>query len=238
MKTSKAFFLGFAAVLAGCSLGGTASPSSSAKGDSAAVLTKQFEADGGAYVFQTNDVNNRGQTFLFSSNAVSTSEYPLEVTVSKLSGGAAGGYGVIFARQDANDFWFADIDVASNYAVGKVASGVITYLTSSGSSTWVSSAALSPGYGVPNTIKVGFDGSKQYTLYFNDTQAFQFSDTAAVPSTCGFGFNVGVLSTENFPDKPVSVSFTVKQPSGLTFPVPSGGSSEIAPGRLVLGARR
>lgn len=237
-KMRFAIFGLFAALLMACSLEGGPSPSDSST-TTVPSTTRQFEQDGGGYVFETNDKDNRGHTFVFSSDAVSTSKYPFEVMAAKAGGGVAGGYGVVFARQDANDFWFADIDYAQNYVVGQVSAGTITYLTLSGSSTWVHSDALVAGLGFSNTIKIDFNGSHQYTLYLNGTQTLQFNDTAAVPATCGFGFNVGVLSYENFPDKPVSVTFTVDQPSGLSFPSGVGtGSSNLVPMKGALGVRR
>jgi hypothetical protein len=82
----------------------------------------------------------------------------------------------------------------------------------------VSCSSLKLGYGVQNTLDVAFDGDKNYTFSVNGTQVLPFTDTNPIWSKGTLGFDVGVLSVEDFPSIPVSVSYTVNTPTGMSFP--------------------
>lgn len=177
-----------------------------------------FVPEGSTLRFQTNDTAHLGKTFLFAAEPQSLATFTFEVTMVKDLGAGSGGFGLVFQRQDRSNFWFADIDVNGNYCVGRVEAGQFTYLTGAHGYTWVGSAALRQGYGIPNTLRLDFDGS-QYVLSANGTAIFTFL-AEETPASASLGLNVAVLSTEKFPEAPVSVQFTVVQPS-LTFPTAS-----------------
>lgn len=183
------------------------------------VVTTNFAVQSDAsYLFQTNDTANRGKTFFYYSTPVATSSFPLEVVVSKSYGASVGGFGVIFQRQDASNFWFVDIDVRGYYCVGQVVAGTITYVTSANSSYWVQGSSLATGYGNTNDLRIDFNGTNQYTFTANGTKLLDFVDSGTIPTTGSFGFNVAVLSTEDFPDIPVTAHFRIVQPTNLAMP--------------------
>jgi hypothetical protein len=217
VRTSIALLFG--ATLTCCTLDGPALAPGSSGSTATPVSTKTFEAQSSStYLYQTNDVANRGKTFFYYSAAVSPTSFPLEVKVSKSYGASVGGFGVIFQRQDASNFWFVDIDVRGYYCVGQVVSGTINYVTSANSSYWVQGSSLATGYGNPNDLRIDFNGTNQYTFTANGTKLLDFIDSGTIPATGSFGFNVAVLSTEDFPDVPVTAQFQIVQPTNLVMP--------------------
>ena len=207
--------------LAGCAMGGV-SPSASTSNPtpSTPITTQSFASQpDGSFLFSTNDSGNKGQTFVQYTASSTTSGFTYTAVVSKASGQPGGGFGLVFQRQDNSNFWFVNIDTQGSYTVEKMVNGTLMSVTSSGSTTWVSSPLLRTGNGVTNTLSIIFDPVVGYTFSANGTVILPFTDTGmgAVYTSGSLGFDVGVLSTENFPDQAVSVTFNVTNPTALTW---------------------
>jgi hypothetical protein len=175
-------------------------------------------------LFSTNDSASKGNTYVQYTSVPTSGAFTYTVTVSKGSGQAGGGFGLIFQRQSDGslgpNLWLADIDSQGNYLIEKISNGAVYFVTGNSLTTWNSNtSALITGYGATNKLTVTFDGTKNYSFIANGTTLQSFTDTqmGTVYTSGNLGLDVGVLSTENFPSQEVSVSFTVTSPTGLSW---------------------
>jgi len=222
--TLRIVVLSFVALLGGCSLDtstsdGTGSKPAEDSTPSQTVSTQVFTAQSLNFLYSTNDSSLKGTTVTkYTSNSTSGA-FTFTVTVSKASGNAAGGFGILFQRQDDADFWLADIDTQGSYTIMKLVAGTWSYVTNNSGIYWVPNGAIKTGLGVTNTLELTFDGTSGYSFSVNGTVLQAFTDTGmgTVYTSGGLGLDVGIVSTENFPSTPVSVTFTPTLPSGMSW---------------------
>jgi hypothetical protein len=142
-------------------------------------------------------------------------EFAAELT--KFSGSPRGGYGIVFCATSTR-FLVAMIDTEGNYIVGAVEDGTWTPLNSG----WKKSSALIEGYGMKNSIRVARVAEnteiREFKLFLNGTEAEDFFDSeGAIPASGAYGFIcvIGTELDENFPDRPVKVSFKETIPADI-----------------------
>lgn len=170
------------------------------------------ETDTGIYVFETNDtryLNRNGYTVWTTKNINEADSFePITVSVMKQSGRSEAGFGIVFCSQEIDDKPFL-ITVLINtnglYRVGKVVDGVFSHLNKG----WQSSYNINKGYGIRNVITVSYDDDKKYfqlTINGFETTAFTVSENFTFKDSRS-GFVTVIANNEDFPRKPVKVTF-------------------------------
>ncbi len=168
----------------------------------------------GKIVFTTNEtkyLSSNGYT-LWQITATSNdlSYIPVKVNITKESGVASTGYGVIFCEQENVDdkgekhnyFMTVLINTEQQYIIGKVCDGVFTTVNQ-----WTKSTYLKNGYGFSNQVQVTHNEGV-FTLYFNGMKETEFVDSVSPVLTGGNnGYAVVVSPYENFPDTYLKVIF-------------------------------
>jgi hypothetical protein len=140
----------------------------------------------------------------------------VEAQVKRISGNSTTGYGICFCYQDSGDSYRVLVTTTGAYIILKRVSG-ITYYYVSGSWTttnpsWPSSSNLITGFGVTNDIKVVYDGSGNFDLYFNGVHEISFADSTFTGGDSGYYASISDSSRENFPTTPADLRFKQLDP--------------------------
>ena len=180
------------------------------------LFKEKEDSDGGEVLFETNEARysgGEGYTLWTAGNVnVSESFETLSATVSKESGKAEGGFGLVFCSQEVGGkpFMLALlINTRGMYAVGKVSDGTFSHIGGG----WNSSVYIRRGYGIRNAVEVSYaDAEKNFLLRINGQKITAFT----VPEEISFkgsrwGYAVVVTPDEDFPDVPVRVTFENKK---------------------------
>ena len=210
-------------ILVGCrfSSAGSSSGGTSAGGDSSGTVAQEDklflkQADGG-FLFSTNDQaywGSSGYTLWSLSCPSQTPFTQRDVALTKTSGDGYAGYGIVLCEYDSGDadndetMLVVMINTQQQYSVGEATGSVYTAYTSP---TWIQSLSLSRGYGMTNEVKVTRDGTGLFTLYLNGSQAMTFHDgRTPLQSGGGDGYIAVISPQDNFPQTPVTISYTDK----------------------------
>jgi hypothetical protein len=173
------------------------------------IMTIKWQPDGQGYIqFYTNDEQYYGYFFIHvPSGAYESTMSAVEVDAKKISGSSEAGFGVIFCGTDIDNFYKLLISLYGNYRVTKIVSGTQTEII-----PWSSSGGtLNANHGVINKIRVQFDGTDTFSIYFNGAFVNSFVDTSF--SGGDAGYYVYVSSTyESFPDTPTDIRFKMIHP--------------------------
>ena len=167
------------------------------------------------FTFETNDTKYLGANgwTLWTVPNVNTSESfnPVAVEVIKESGRTEAGFGLVFCEQkiEGKPFMLAVLINANGYyTVGKVSDGVFCHINDG----WKNSNFINKGYGIKNTISVAYDtGTRNFILKINgyDITSFTVSEQITFKNSRS-GFAVVIANNENFPGKPIRVTFENK----------------------------
>ena len=167
------------------------------------------------FTFETNDkkyLGERGFTlWTVQGTNGSDSFEPVEVKLCKESGRTEAGFGIVFCEQETGGrpFMLAVLINANGYyTVGKVCDGVFGHINDG----WKNSNYINKGHGIKNTIAVAYDaGTKNFLLKINgyEITSFTVSEQIAFKDSRS-GFAVVIADNENFPGKPVRVTFENK----------------------------
>ena len=167
------------------------------------------------FTFETNDTKYLGANgwTLWTVPNVNTSESfnPVAVEVIKESGRTEAGFGLVFCEQkiEGKPFMLAVLINANGYyTVGKVSDGVFCHINDG----WKNSNFINKGYGIKNTISVAYDtGTKNFILKINGYEITSFTVSEQISfKNSKSGFAVVIANNENFPSKPVRVTFENK----------------------------
>ena len=173
------------------------------------IVTIDWEPDGQGFIqFYTNDEQDYGYYFIhIPSGASEATMTTAEVEVKKISGASSAGFGIIFCGTNIDNFYKLLISLNGNYRMSKKVSGLYTDLI-----PWSSSGgSLNASYGVVNKIKVQFDGTDTFSIFFNDVFVDSVVDTSFSGGDSGYYAYVSD-DNESFPDTPVDVRFRMLQP--------------------------
>lgn len=170
----------------------------------------------GSFLFETNDpanIGSAGKTFFsYDDSVTENGAFVYTVQIIKRYGNQNGGFGLIFQRVDSSNFWVFNIDVNGYYYLAKIVDGNVTAVFSP---PWKFSNQITEGYGTSNIISVVFDGSTNYEILANENSVVSFTDNGDFGTALrngSFGVDVVVMSSEQFPQTPVSVKFKVLEP--------------------------
>ena len=179
--------------------------------------SSMFEKDeqNETFTFETNDTKYLGEKgwTLWTVPNVNTSESfnPVAVEVIKESGRTEAGFGLVFCEQkiEGKPFMLAVLINANGYyTVGKVSDGVFCHINDG----WKNSNFINKGYGIKNTISVAYDtGTRNFILKINGYEITSFTVSEQISfKNSRSGFAVVIANNENFPSKPVRVTFENK----------------------------
>ncbi len=160
----------------------------------------------GVVSFTTNDTRYNGQYgyTLWTEEAADFTPFThLNVTLSKMSGNDAAGYGVLFCSRD-DSMLIVLINTRKEYLIGELTGNAFTPIGG-----WQESADLVPGYNVTNILDITLDPETgTFVLAFNSGDPVTFRDDEEPYHTGGRnGYMVVVSPIDDFPDIPVSVTF-------------------------------
>lgn len=184
------------------------SGSSKNKIEENAALFEQ-DAEESFYVFELNDeryITENGYTFWTVKNINEKINFePVCATLSKQSGKAESGFGIVFLSQkiDGKDFLLTVmINTKGQYVIGKYMDGQFTLI-----SDWKTSDYLQRGYGVKNKVQVNYDG-EAFILSLNGFEVSTFTVGESLTFWRSKSGYVAVISPyENFPATSVKVTF-------------------------------
>ena len=167
------------------------------------------------FIFETNDtkyLTPNGYT-LWTVPQINTSENfnAISVKVTKESGRAEAGFGLVFCEQyiDEKPFMLAVmINTNGLYSIGKIYDGVFSHINNG----WLKSNHIYSGLGVPNDISITFNNTnKNFTLSINNYEITSFTVNEKITfKNSRSGYVVVIANNENFPSKPVRVTFENK----------------------------
>lgn len=167
------------------------------------------------FTFETNDtkyLGANGYTLWTVPNANTSENFnPIAVEAVKESGRTEAGFGIVFCEQETGGrpFMLAVlINAKGYYTVGKVCDGVFGHINDG----WKNSNFINKGYGIKNTISVAYDtGAKNFILKINGYEITSFTVSEQISfKNSKSGFAVVIANNENFPSKPVRVTFENK----------------------------
>ena len=167
------------------------------------------------FTFETNDtkyLGAKGWTLWTVPNVNTSENFNLvAVEVIKESGRTEAGFGLVFCEQkiEGKPFMLAVLINANGYyTVGKVSDGVFCHINDG----WKNSNFINKGYGIKNTISVAYDtGAKNFILKINGYEITSFTVSEQISfKNSKSGFAVVIANNENFPSKPVRVTFENK----------------------------
>lgn len=167
------------------------------------------------FIFETNDtkyLTPNGYT-LWTVPQINTSENfnAISVKVTKESGRTEAGFGLVFCEQniDEKPFMLAVmINTNGLYSIGKIYDGVFSHINNG----WLKSNHIYSGLGVPNDISITFNNTnKNFTLSINNYEITSFTVNEKITfKNSRSGYVVVIANNENFPSKPVRVTFENK----------------------------
>lgn len=173
------------------------------------------DAQSRIFTFETNDKKYLGEREFTLWTVQGTNESdsfePIEARLYKESGRTEAGFGLVFCEQETGGrpFMLAVLINANGYyTVGKVCDGVFGHINDG----WKNSNYINKGHGIKNTIAVAYDaGTKNFLLKINgyEITSFTVSEQIAFKGSRS-GFAVVIADNENFPGKPVRVTFENK----------------------------
>lgn len=167
------------------------------------------------FTFETNDtryLGAKGWTLWTVPNVNASENFnPVAVEVIKESGRTEAGFGLVFCEQEieGKPFMLAVLINANGYyTVGKVSDGVFCHINGG----WKNSNFINKGYGIKNTISVAYDtGTRNFILKINGYEITSFTVSEQISfKNSKSGFAVVIANNENFPSKPVRVTFENK----------------------------
>jgi hypothetical protein len=163
------------------------------------------------YELRTNDTAYWGPYGYTLWGLKGTEQSPfvgLTVELNKTSGDTSAGFGVVFCHYDTGDPNLGEtmltvmINTEGEYIIGEVIGASFTELT-----PWTQSPLLVQGYGVKNTIGIGYSGG-QFALTINGAFVQNFRDDEAPFHDYGrSGYIVVISPYDSFPQTPVHVTF-------------------------------
>ena len=172
------------------------------------ISTIEWElSDDGFIRWYTNDLyycNTHSWNLYTNTNSNAPDTY--EIECKKISGSHYLAYGMIFGASDSvdNQYYYVNINVDGKFCVNKNINGTHTQLKE-----FTESNSLNKGYNTINSIKVTKLGDN-YTIYLNDTEVHDFTDTSITGTRIGYIVFVGTEATESFPKTSVDVRFKQK----------------------------
>lgn len=167
------------------------------------------------FTFETNDtkyLGTNGYTLWTVPNVNASENFnPIVVETIKESGRTEAGFGLVFCEQHIEGKLFmltALVNANGYYTVGKVSDGVFWHINDG----WKNSNYINKGYGIKNTIAVVYDAdSKNFILKINGYVITSFTVSEQISfKNSKSGFAVVIANNENFPNKPVKVTFENK----------------------------
>lgn len=161
----------------------------------------------GVTSFSTNDTKYTGEygyTLWTEGDTVYSPFIHLNVTLSKMSGNEDAGYGVVFCSHDST-MLLVLINIKKEYLIGELDGNVFSEMQG-----WEESSDLLSGYNQTNVVDISLDsGTGEFSLRFNGGSPVTFRDDEKPFHTEGrSGYMVVVSPRDDFPDVPVSVTFT------------------------------
>ena len=164
------------------------------------------EIDTGIISFETNDTKYTGEygyTLWSQDDLVPDPFTHLNVTLKKISGNDAAGYGVVFGSHD-DTMLVVLIDTQKEFIIGELTGNLFTELQ-----PWTNSSNLIPGNNQENIIDISYNsGTGDYSLSFNGQTPVTFRDDEEPFHTFGKdGYIVVISPLDNFPNIPVSTTF-------------------------------
>lgn len=153
------------------------------------------ESGEGLIEFATNSSADVGYSFYYDSGFSELPLTSLSIEVRRESGLST--CGLLFAYRDIENFYMLELSADKSYRLWKMASGSYTPLTD-----WVSTSYLTSKQ---DLIKISFDGTKIYSIYFNSSPAITFEDGSF--NGGGLHYFVDVSEKESFPGRPLRVLF-------------------------------
>lgn len=167
------------------------------------------------FIFETNDtkyLTPNGYT-LWTVPQINTSENfnAISVKVTKESGRTEAGFGLVFCEQNIDEKLFmlaVMINTNGLYSIGKIYDGVFSHINNG----WLKSNHIYSGLGVPNDISITFNNTnKNFTLSINNYEITSFTVNEKITfKNSRSGYVVVIANNENFPSKPVRVTFENK----------------------------
>ena len=178
------------------------------------ISTILWEPDGQGFIqFQTNDPANAEQGFveLYDDTIQTpTMTQPVEVTMKKILGYDAAGFGFVFCAFDENRYYKVLINVGRMYRVSVVVAGseLIKPLY------WTYDSNLNANYDGENTIKVTWDGVDEFHLFFNNAEVTTIpAFLGMTEGKSGFFASVSSVANEYLPAGQVDIRFKMLQPA-------------------------
>ena len=206
-------------ILASCKLSQFEEGSNTVKPEQTNVeeASSLFETDeqNKEFTFETNDtkyLTSTGYTLWTVPNLNSSDTFcPMSVKITKESGRAEAGFGLVFCEQNIDEKSFmltVLINANGMYAIGKVYDGVFNHINNG----WHKSDYIYSGLGVSNDIEITFDeNDNNFILKINGYEIVTFAvNEEIVFKNSKSGFAVVIANNESFPSKPVRVIFKNK----------------------------
>ena len=167
------------------------------------VKTIEFKPDQDGFLqFYTNDEKYHGKfSSMYYLDFFNTPMTTVEAEIKKVSGNPEELYGLIFCVQEIEQgqspeqLYCLLIDTCKNFYIFK------DDLPLDGNT----SEYLNSGFNVINKIKITRADNGKFTIYFNDQEAYSFTDNSYNKGTFGFGTNIGKKNEESFPNTPVDI---------------------------------
>lgn len=175
--------------------------------ENAALFEQNTEEN--LYVFELNNekyITEDGYTFWTVKDINEKIDFePVSATLSKQSGKAESGFGIVFLSQkiDEKDYLLTVmINTKGQYVIGKYMDGQFSVI-----SDWKTSNYLQRGYGVKNKVQVSYDG-ESFVLSLNGFEVSTFTVGESLKFWRSKSGYVAVISPyEDFPDTSVKVTF-------------------------------
>ncbi|MCW8965542.1 MAG: hypothetical protein OQK82_02480 [Candidatus Pacearchaeota archaeon] len=165
----------------------------------------------GEVIFETNDPqywSGSGFTLWYLLEREEQPFFTREAVVSKISGNASAGYGLIYCFSEDTEygetFLLVMINTVREYIVAEAYCSNFTEII-----PWTESQALNAGYNQNNELRLEYDNSSgKFSLYINNQPETQFMDEDAPVHNSGRqGYIVVISPQDDFPAKPVKVRF-------------------------------
>ena len=179
------------------------------------ISTILWEPDGNGFIqFQTNDPANAEQGFVElydDTDQTPTMTKPVEVTVKKILGYDAAGFGFVFCAIDEKNYYKVLIHVGRMYRVSVVVGGSELYKLKE----WTYDPNLKADYEAENTIKVTIDGSVFRFFINNSLEVTTFPSNllGTTEGKSGFFAWVSTVANEYLPAGQVDIRFKMLQPA-------------------------
>jgi len=210
----KVFFLLFLSLLFACDVNNPQPfvPANTPAGEVVGVASQLFTAETkpGTMRFKTNDPDyytNHGATAWYINSEQAATEFTSrEVALTKFSGNAGAGFGLICGYR-IDPVYGATmlvllINTEREYYIAEITENLIETIV-----PWKESLLLSRGYNQHNVVRLEYT-AKQFTLYFNGQLETEFRDDAEPFHDSGKNGYMAVISPlDDFPAIPVEIQF-------------------------------